>query len=93
MWITHWPQVPTSENILPRILLAKGSFGYNIVHTKVRQLLEVCKGSKTTFVYDSVDTTNMALAKVGNGHNWPNACCLGKLKVRSDSSRVFHKMD
>jgi hypothetical protein len=51
------------------------------------------QGIKATFVNDSVDKTNMALAKVGNGHNWPNARCRGEIKVHSGNSGIFLKMD
>jgi hypothetical protein len=93
MWITHWPQGPTRKNLPPGLLLAKGSFRYNRMCIELRQLSEVCKGSKTIFVYDLVDTTNMALAKVGNGHNWLIASCPGELKICSCSSGIFFKMD
>jgi hypothetical protein len=51
------------------------------------------QGIKTTFVYDSVDITNMALAKVANGNNWPNDSCPGELKMCSGRSGIFFKMD
>jgi hypothetical protein len=74
------------EKISSRILLAKGSFGYNRVCIEMRQLPKMCNISKATFVLDSVDTTHLALAKMGNVYNWPNASYLEKPKMHSGRS-------
>jgi hypothetical protein len=53
------------KEIHARILLAKGSFGCSRISPKVRRLSEMCKRSKTTFVFNPVNTTHLAIAKVG----------------------------
>jgi hypothetical protein len=60
---------------------------------RIVTIIRGVQGIETIFVYDLVDTTNMALAKVGNEHNWLIASCLGELKICSGSSGIFFKMD
>jgi ribonuclease HI len=50
---------------LSRILLAEGSFGCSRISPKMRRLSKMCKRSKTTFVFDSINTAHLAVAKVG----------------------------
>jgi hypothetical protein len=47
--------------------LAEGSFGCGISGSKVRKLSKMCKRPETTFVANSVNTTNLTIAKMGPG--------------------------
>jgi hypothetical protein len=53
----------------------------------------VCKRSKATFVFDPIEKTLMALAKMGDGHNRPNASSTRELEVCSGGSGILLKMD
>jgi hypothetical protein len=53
----------------------------------------VWKRSKETFVFDPTDTTRMALAKIENGHNRPNASSTRKIEICSGGSGIFLQMD
>jgi hypothetical protein len=49
----------------------------------------MCKRPKTAFVPNPVDTIYLALAKMGNGYNWPNASCPGNLKYEVVAVEYF----
>jgi hypothetical protein len=67
VWIPHWVQTSSRKGFPTRILLAEGSFGRSRFGSKVRKLPKMCKGPKTTFVINLVNTTNLDIAKMGSG--------------------------
>jgi hypothetical protein len=55
------------EMFLDKNFMAEGSFGCSRSGSKVRKLSKMCKRPETTFVANSVNTTNLAIAKMGLG--------------------------
>jgi hypothetical protein len=53
---------------------------------------ENCESTEFAFNASSLNSTDLASAKVGNGPSGPIANGLGKLPIHSCCSRLFHKV-
>jgi hypothetical protein len=89
VWIPHWVQTSSRKGFLTRILLAEGSFGRSRSGSKMRKLPKICKRSEATFIIDSADTTNLAIAKMGFGFARPTSTSAGQLEICRGGGRIF----
>jgi hypothetical protein len=71
--------------------LAKGSFGCGRVSPKVRRLSKMCKRSEATFVSHSINTTHLAVAKMGPRFTRPTSTSTGKFKYVVVAVKYFSK--
>jgi hypothetical protein len=55
------------ERFLDKDFTGRSSFRCSRSGPKVRKLSKMCKRPKTTFITNSVNTTNLAIAKMGPG--------------------------
>jgi hypothetical protein len=89
VWIPYWVQTSSRKGFSTRILLAEGSFGRSRFGSKVQKLPKMCKRSEATFVIDSADTTNLAIAKMGPGFTRSTSTSAGQLEICRGGGRIF----
>jgi hypothetical protein len=89
VWISYWIQTSSGKGFPTRILLAEGSFGHNRFGSKVQKLLKMCKRSEATFIIDSPNTTNLAVAKMGPGSARSTSTSAEQLEICRGHGRIF----
>jgi hypothetical protein len=75
------------------ILLAEGSFGCSRSGSKVRELPKMCKRPEATFVADTVNTANLAIAKMGPRFVGSTSISTRQLEVCCSGSGIFFQVD
>jgi hypothetical protein len=93
VWIPHWVQTSSGKGFPTRILLAEGSFERSRFDSKVRKLPKMCKRSEATFVTNSANTTNLAVAKMGPGSTRSTSTSARQLEICRGGGRIFFKVD
>jgi hypothetical protein len=74
-------------------LLAEGSFGCSRSGSKVQKLSKMCKRPEATFVANSTNTANLAIAKMGLRFVGSTPTSTRQLEVCCSGSRIFFQMD
>jgi transposase InsO family protein len=91
VWIPYWVQTSSGKGFSIRILLAEGSFRCSRFGSKVRKLPKMRKRSEATFVIDSADTTNLAIAMMGPGFTRSTSTSAGQLEICRGGTEYFSK--
>jgi hypothetical protein len=82
-------QTSSGKGFSTRILLAEDSFRRNGFGSKMRKLPKMCKRSEATFIIDSADTTNLAIAKMGPRFTRSTSTSAGQLEICRGGGRIF----
>jgi hypothetical protein len=93
VWIPYWVQTSSGKGFSTRILLAEGNFRCSIFGSKVRKLPKMRKRSEATFVIDSADTTNLAIAKMRPGFTRSTSTSVGQLEICRGGGTIFFYVD
>jgi hypothetical protein len=81
------------ERFLDKDFIGEGSFGCSRSGSKVRKLSKMCKRPETTSVANSVNTANLAIAKMGPRFVGSTPTSTRQLEVCCSGSRIFFQVD
>jgi hypothetical protein len=86
---SHIGSRPLMGKVFDKDSIGRRQLRMQQIGSKVRKLPKMRKRSEATFVIDSTDTTNLAIAKMGSGFTRSTSTSAGQLEICRGGGRIF----